>query len=116
MSRDGIETIDRDRDTALPRSNGELVFEAPWHSRAFGLAVALHERGVLDFEEFRADLVAEVQAWQGAHDQADPRWAYYERWQAALERALARRGLVSTTELDTRAATLAHAWSHSHDH
>jgi nitrile hydratase accessory protein len=116
MKPGGIETIDRDRATALPRSNGELVFEAPWHSRAFGLVVALHERGALDFEEFRADLIAEVRAWQGAYDHTDPRWAYYERWQAALERVLARRGLLSTTELDARAATLAHDWSHTHDH
>ena len=26
--------------TDLPRRNGELVFEAPWESRAFGLAAA----------------------------------------------------------------------------
>ena len=26
---------------ALPRKNGELVFEAPWEGRAFGIAVAL---------------------------------------------------------------------------
>ena len=30
-----------------PRANGELVFEAPWESRAFGVAVALHESGAL---------------------------------------------------------------------
>ena len=28
---------------APPRSNGELVFEAPWESRSFGMAVALSE-------------------------------------------------------------------------
>ena len=30
-----------DEQVALPRKNGELVFEAPWEARAFGLAVAL---------------------------------------------------------------------------
>ena len=30
---------------APPRSNGELVFEAPWESRSFGMAVALSEPG-----------------------------------------------------------------------
>lgn len=29
---------------ALPRRNGELVFEAPWQGRAFGLALALAGR------------------------------------------------------------------------
>ena len=29
---------------ALPRKNGELVFEAPWEGRAFGLAVALSDQ------------------------------------------------------------------------
>ena len=30
---------------ALPRKNGELVFDEPWQGRVFGMAVALHERG-----------------------------------------------------------------------
>ena len=35
-----------DAPAAPPRDNGELVFEAPWESRAFGVAVALHDAGV----------------------------------------------------------------------
>ena len=34
----------------LPRANGELVFEAPWQSRAFGIAIALVERQASDWE------------------------------------------------------------------
>ena len=34
-----------DESIAFPRKNGELVFEAPWEARAFGLAVALSEAG-----------------------------------------------------------------------
>ena len=30
---------------AMPRSNGELVFDAPWQSRAFGMAVGLSRAG-----------------------------------------------------------------------
>ena len=48
---------DLDAPAAPPRSNGELVFEEPWESRAFGIAVALHDAGVLDFEMFRARLI-----------------------------------------------------------
>ena len=114
MSADAVGTLDGDRATALPRSNGELVFETPWQSRMFGATVALQRRGALDLEEFRAELIEEIQTWQSSHEPADEGWAYYERWQAALERVLARRGLVATTELDARAAALAHAWSHDH--
>ncbi len=28
-------------DLAVPRRNGELVFEAPWEGRVFGMTVAL---------------------------------------------------------------------------
>ena len=38
---------------ALPRKNGELVFQAPWEGRAFGLAVVLNEKaptGGMPFE------------------------------------------------------------------
>ena len=31
---------------ALPRKNGELVFEAPWQGRAFGLAVTSRPRAL----------------------------------------------------------------------
>jgi nitrile hydratase accessory protein len=114
VSADTVGTLDGDGATALPRSNGELVFETPWQSRMFGAAVALQRRGVLDFEEFRAELIEEIQTWQRSHDPADEGWAYYERWQAALERVLAERGLVATTELDARVAALVRAWSHDH--
>ena len=93
---------------APPRSNGELVFEAPWESRAFAVALALHDAGALDFEEFRAELIAEIAATDGD--------AYYERWRAALERVLVARGLVTADELDARAGAVAHAWSHDHEH
>jgi nitrile hydratase accessory protein len=91
---------------APPRANGELVFSEPWESRAFGVALALHESSALDYEQFRAALIEEIAA--GA--------PYYECWESALERVLATRGLVSGAELDARAATLAHEWAHDHEH
>lgn len=30
-----------------PRANGELVFAEPWESRAFGMALTLHDSGGL---------------------------------------------------------------------
>ena len=38
---------------ALPRRNGELVFDAPWQGRAFGLALALVQRLGLEWSTSR---------------------------------------------------------------
>src|SRR6185436_2989351 len=42
-----------DGTAALPRKNGELVFEAPWQGRVFGLAVSLSDREHYVWDEFR---------------------------------------------------------------
>ena len=94
--------------TALPRQNGELVFEAPWESRAFGVAIALHDAGAIDFEVFRARLIAEI----GEVGEA----AYYECWLRALEQVLLGLELVSAAELEERAASIVHDWAHDHEH
>ena len=43
--------------TAPPRLNGELVFEAPWQSRAFGVTADLVESGCFSWEDFRIRLI-----------------------------------------------------------
>ncbi|MGI9556342.1 MAG: nitrile hydratase accessory protein [Solirubrobacterales bacterium] len=53
-------TLGLDGPAAIPRSNGEPVFSAPWQSRAFGMAMALHEQGAFEWEDFRALLIAEI--------------------------------------------------------
>jgi nitrile hydratase accessory protein len=97
---------------ALPRRNGELVFEAPWESRAFGVAVALHDAGAMDFERFRAHLIAEI----GEHGDDEDGGGYYEHWLDALQHALLEQGVVSAAELDARVDAIAHEWAHDHDH
>lgn len=89
-------------DMSMPRSNGELVFEAPWQSRAFGLAVALHEQGVYEWSDFSRELAAEVAAAR-----ADDGSRYYEHWLAALERLLREAGVVADAELAAHAAAIA---------
>ena len=42
--RPGAEVTGMSGPAALPRRNGELVFEAPWQGRAFGMALAVVER------------------------------------------------------------------------
>jgi len=83
---------------AAPRKNGELVFEAPWEGRAFGMAVAMHEGAHFDWEDFRRRLIARIAEADAAGDAS----TYYERWVAALEELLAARGIVSRAELDER--------------
>jgi cobaltochelatase CobN len=81
---------------ALPRRNGELVFEEPWQGRVFGMAVALHERGVFEWEEFRRTLIARI-----AEAEAGPGpFVYYEIWLRTFEDLLAAKGLVTGPELD----------------
>ena len=40
---------------AVPRKNGELVFEEPWEGRVFGMAVALHDQRLYGWEEFQRE-------------------------------------------------------------
>src|SRR6476659_10234065 len=87
--------------TSPPRSNGELVFEQPWHARAFGLAVGLIQEQRLDWEEFRTCLIDEIVNWEREHGMASREvYSYYDRWAAALERLVLEMHLVSVSELE----------------
>ena len=86
---------------AIPRKNGELVFQAPWESRAFGMAVALCEQGLYNWDEFRARLIAEIAAWEREHP-LDAEYCYYQRWLAALQKLLVDKGLCAAQEIETR--------------
>jgi nitrile hydratase accessory protein len=101
----------------LPRRNGELVFEAPWEARAFGVAVALcRERG-LHWDEFRTRLIAEIRAWERDHALAEgSSWSYYERWLASLERLAVDKELIRRDEIDARVSEIADEVEHEHDH
>lgn len=76
-----------------PRRNGELAFDAPWQSRAFGMAAAIVETRLgKDWEPFRKRLIAAVAA-----DEARP---YWESWALAFEELLVEEGLVSSSDLE----------------
>lgn len=85
---------------ALPRSNGELVFRAPWESRAFGMAVGLYDCERWDWDDFRRLLVEEI-ARRPAEPDAPP-FDYYACWLAALERLVVDRGLLAAAEIEAR--------------
>src|SRR5215813_6296164 len=94
--------LDASGPAAPPRDNGELVFRAPWESKAFGLALALNEAGLIDWEDFRQALIREIGDWEAAHPSGEG-WSYYECWLRALERTASARGLVDPRALDERA-------------
>jgi nitrile hydratase accessory protein len=79
-------------DAALPRKNGELVFEAPWQGRALGMALAVVERLRLPWSEFQTRLIAAIAA--------RPEAPYYECWVAALERLVVDHGVVAPSAID----------------
>jgi nitrile hydratase accessory protein len=102
---------------APPRRNGELVFSEPWEGRAFGMAVALSERGYYGWEEFRSRLIQTIGHWEQEHatelaekeiDPHDPahcghpQWSYYDRWLATFESLVLDRGMIGKDELDRR--------------
>jgi nitrile hydratase accessory protein len=114
-----IDDLSLDPATSLPRSNGELVFAEPWESRAFGMAAALADRGVFDWAEFQAGLIAAIA--EGGDSQAPQTYRYYERWLAALEVMVVERGLVAVHDIDERVAEFScrpdgHDHDHDHDH
>lgn len=106
---------------APPRRNGELDFEEPWESRAFGIAVTLGKEEVFEWAQFQQRLIEEIGAWEAAHRDEDggvdtSQWSYYERWLASLERVLLDRQLLSRDEVEARMARIAEEEAHEHDH
>ncbi|HXJ80629.1 MAG TPA: nitrile hydratase accessory protein [Candidatus Methylomirabilis sp.] len=80
----------------MPRKNGELVFEEPWQGRVFGMAIALHEERLYEWEEFRQALIDGIAA---AEARGGP-FVYYEIWLATFEQLLAKKGVVTPEELE----------------
>jgi nitrile hydratase accessory protein len=99
---------------APPRDNGELVFAAPWESQAFGVALALHDAGRIDWADFRQSLIREIADWEAAHPTGEG-WSYYDCWLRSLERLVSGTGLVTAEDLRVRRAELA-ARPAGHDH
>lgn len=64
-------------ESAPPRSNGELVFSAPWEGRAFGLCIAILERRGLSWDDFRPYLVDKLAE--------EPERPYYDSFVLALD-------------------------------
>jgi nitrile hydratase accessory protein len=107
-----ITGIDTDGPAAPPRANGELVFDEPWESRAFGMAVLLAEAGAFTWPQFRAALAARIARWESEDGGS---WQYYHHWLGALEDVLDAGGTVATDHITVRAHALAMR-PDGHDH
>jgi nitrile hydratase accessory protein len=90
---------------ALPRDDEGPVFRAPWEAQAFGMTLALYERGVFTWKEWADRLSAEI---AGARDRDDGS-RYYELWLDALVKLVADKKLVLDTELARRSDEWAQA-------
>ena len=82
----------------IPRDEDGPVFRAPWEAQAFGMTLALYERGVFTWKEWADRLSVEI---AGARDRDDGS-RYYELWLTALEKLVAEKGLVLEPELARR--------------
>jgi nitrile hydratase accessory protein len=100
---------------AIPRRNGEPLFNEPWESRVFGAAVALCERRIFEWDEFRERLIAEIASGDAkAADPAAPPASYYEHFLSALERVLIDKGICGQAEISNR-LNLESLQQHDHD-
>src|SRR6266508_1156270 len=89
------EIADMSGQAALPRKNGELVFDEAWQGRIFGMTVAMSHEACFAWREFQAQLIAEI-----AHAEREGESSsYYERWLHAFERLLADKGLLDAGAL-----------------
>jgi nitrile hydratase accessory protein len=105
-------------DGALPRSNGELVFDAPWQGRLFGLVVHLCKSGAFEWDEFKVHLIAVIDE-SGIDDACDPA-IYYRQFGEAFCRLAEQKGFVAADVLAARTRIEEQRLSHhddgDHDH
>jgi nitrile hydratase accessory protein len=109
-----IADLDIDGPAAPPRSNGELVFAAPWESRAFGLTMALYDSGAFSWDEFRDQLIASIAGWEATAAPGEC-YSYYRCWVQALEAVVVAKDLVGSGAVEERSRELA-ARPAGHDH
>ncbi len=92
--------------------DGTPVFAEPWQASAFALTLRLHDHGAFTWAEWADSLGAELSSQRvdcGPNDGS----VYYERWLAALQTLLARKGIVATDELLQMRDAWAEAYAHT---
>ena len=94
----------------LPVDGDSPVFREPWEAQAFGMALALHERGLFTWDEWAQALAAQIRAAQAQGD-PDLGNTYYRHWLAAIEALVSAKGASSPEEL----GRYQRAWDHAAD-
>ena len=94
----------------LPVEDDNPVFREPWEAQAFGMTLALYERGLFTWNEWAQALSAQISAAQALGD-PDLGNTYYRHWLAALETLVSAKGASSPEEL----GRYQQAWDHAAD-
>jgi len=94
----------------MPVDGDGPVFREPWEAQAFGMALALHERGLFTWDEWAQALAAQIRAAQVLGD-PDLGNTYYRHWLAAIEALVSAKGASSPKEL----GRYQRAWDHATD-
>ena len=94
----------------LPVDRDSPVFREPWEAQAFGMALALHERGLFTWDEWAQALAAQIRAAQAQGD-PDLGNTYYRHWLTAIEALVSAKGASSPEEL----RRYQRAWDHAAD-
>lgn len=93
--------VDEGDASAPPRANGEIVFQHPWQRRSFATTMALFDAGVVDREDFRQHLIAEIARRDREGDVGAS--AYWDAWHDALELLVAELRICAPEEITERA-------------
>ena len=111
-----IDSMPLEGSAAPPMANGEVVFEAPWQSRVFGLARVLCEAGHYTWDEFRERLIANIAAWEASQaEEAGETYEYFDCFLGALTDMLECADLCDLNLLSQKELEFA-ARPHGHDH
>ena len=97
-----------------PMANGEVIFEAPWQGRVFGMARLMCEQGYYEWDDFRECLIQRI----ASHSDAST-YQYFDHFLGALTDLLEQKCILTASELDVLATALAqrpHGHDHHHDH
>lgn len=94
----------------LPIEEDNPVFREPWEAQAFGMALALYERGLFTWDEWAKALSAQISAAQALGD-PDLGNTYYHHWLATIEALVSAKGVSSPEEL----GRYQQAWGHAAD-
>ncbi len=109
----GQDSLLLDSQLAPPMANGEVLFDAPWQGRVFGMARVLAEAGYFTWDEFRAHLIREIGVWD--RSASDTEYHYYDHFLAALQALIEEKQLLNPALLEDRVRTFADR-PHGHDH